>query len=98
MKINIDQTLYVDDDQLIQLADVIDGKESRRKAKRNEVKEFVWQYGGDWATSLKEEHAALFGPSSDTDGTDAHEDLIGGGEAQSDADEDLIGGCPEDLI
>lgn len=68
MKVLINHTLHIEDDDLRKMADVIDGKETRRTAKRDEVKDYVWSHGADWATALAEDHGALFG---------APEDLIG---------------------
>lgn len=65
MKINIDITLEVNDEDLVRIADVADGKESKRKAKRVEAKEYIWSHGRGWATDLDEDHAALFGESGD---------------------------------
>lgn len=57
------------------MADVIDGKQSKRTAKRDEVKEYVWSHGKGWQTDLKEDHEALFGATESDDGDDL-EDLI----------------------
>lgn len=63
MKVRIDQTLQVEDDTLSQIADVLDGKTSRRKAKRDEVKDYIWRHGELWQQELDDQHAALFGSS-----------------------------------
>lgn len=52
------------------MADVIDGKQSKRTAKRDEVKEYVWSHGKGWQTDLKEDHEALFGATESDDGDD----------------------------
>lgn len=77
MKVLINHTLHIEDDDLRKMADVIDGKETRRTAKRDEVKGYVWSHGADWATALAEDHGALFGAPEDSPGVDVPEDLIG---------------------
>lgn len=72
MKVKISETVEVSDAQRLQMADVLDGKQSRRQATRDEMKEFIWTHGDLWASSLADEHAVLFGPSDEAD-----EDLIG---------------------
>lgn len=71
MKVQINHTLVVSEERLVQLADVLDGKTTKRRAKRDEVKDYIWSHGSGWETDLAEDHAALFGP------TDEPEDLIG---------------------
>lgn len=66
MKINIDITLQVTDEELISLANVIDGKETKRTAKRVEVKQYVWAHGEGWQQDLQEDHDALFGTQDET--------------------------------
>lgn len=98
MKVNIDITLVVEDDVLIRLADVLDGKISRRKAKRDEVKAFVWKYGERWEYEIQEQWVIAFG--SDTpveDEGDDEDDLLGGAdEPETDEDDDLLGTGGED--
>lgn len=80
MKVQINHTLVVSEERLVQMADVLDGKTTKRRAKRDEVKDYVWSHGSDWETALAEDHAALFGS-----GFDEPEDLIG-----SDLEDDTI--------
>ena len=89
MKVNLDITLVVEDETLVKMADVLDGKVSRRAAKRAEVKDYIWTNGRDWAGVLDEEWNAFFGEES------ADDDLIGTG-APAPADD--AGDSLEDLI
>lgn len=85
MKVNIDRTLVIDDEDLIKMADVIDGKQSRRTAKRAEVKDYLWEHGSHWKEILDRRHREEFGgPEPETD-----DDLIGGDADDGDL-EDLI--------
>jgi hypothetical protein len=73
MKVNIDQTLEVTDEERVQIANVVDGKISKRQATRDEMKQFIWAHGGNWAASLTGEFANLQGAPVNV----VHEDLIG---------------------
>jgi hypothetical protein len=90
MKVNIYETIILSDEQRVMLANVLDGKITRRHAKRDEVKSYVWAHGADWALHLSDDHAEAFGeaePTSTDTSTDADEDLLG-----------LIGEDDEDLL
>ncbi len=52
MKINVDQTVEVSDEQRVQIANVLDGRITRRQATRAEMKEYIWSHGRDWAVEL----------------------------------------------
>lgn len=81
MKINIDKTLQVTDEQRVQIANVLDGKITKRQATRDEMKDYIWESGRDWAETLSDDFRALSEDSEEGD-----EDLIGG-----DSDDDLVG-------
>lgn len=80
MKVSISTTVEMSDEQRVLLADLLDGKTSRRKATRVEAKDFVWKRGSDWDIDLSDLWDEEFGTAPDAD-----DDLIGG-----DDDEDLI--------
>lgn len=59
MKVNIYTTVEVSDAQRIAIAAEIDGEGAKpRSATRDEMKEFVWREGENWAASLTTEDAA----------------------------------------
>lgn len=98
MKVNIDQTVQITDEQRVQMANVLDGRVTKRQATRDEMKDYIWTAGKDWAQDLAEDFAGLTGDDSAVDET-ADEDLIG----SDDEDEDLLGDVTdeddgEDLI
>lgn len=50
MKVNIDQTVEVSDEQRKLIAETIDGEGAKkREATRDEMKAFIWQHGEHWA-------------------------------------------------
>jgi len=76
MKVNVYQTIEVSDEQRVQLADVLDGKTSKRQATRDEIKEYAWSHGASWSDDLVESWNAVFGdPDSDSDEPDL-DDLL----------------------
>lgn len=80
MKVNIDKTLEVTDEQRKEIAAVLDGEGAKRRdATRDEMKEFIWTHGANWEN-------VLIGSDVD-DQSEPDEDLIGGDD--SDDDEDL---------
>lgn len=80
MKVNIYETIEISDEQRVALARQIDGEDAKkRQATRDEIKEFVWEQGSDWAEALSD---------GDTRPSEPDEDLIGG-EDEDDL-EDLI--------
>lgn len=83
------ETVEVSDEQLVRIADVIDGKQSKRKATRKEAREFVWECGQDWPIFLSDRWAEKFDPEVAADDTD-DEDLIGGGDDEQLALDDLL--------
>lgn len=89
MKVNLDITLVVEDEALVKIADIIDEKQSRRKAKRNEVKDFIWRHGSEWEGDIDTIWASLFGEES------ADDDLIG---TSAPAPAESAGDSLEDLI
>lgn len=72
MKVKISPTVDVSDNQRVHLANVLDGKVSRRQATREELKDFIWEEGAGWERVLFHVFSEAF-PSDDSD-----EDLIGG--------------------
>lgn len=61
MKVNIDKTIEVSEDQRTQLANVLDDKVSKRRATRDEFKEFIWGRGDRWAGDLATQYGELTG-------------------------------------
>ena len=86
MKVNIDVTVQVRDDQRHQMAQVIHSDPKRSKdqwATRDELKQFIWHHGESWAEVLADRYAELTG--SDFNTPEVDEDLLGDVD-----DEDLI--------
>lgn len=54
MKVNIREQIDISDEQRVALARLIDGPNARRKrqATREEIKNFVWQWGESWQLNL----------------------------------------------
>lgn len=82
MKVNIDHTLQVTDEQRRQIANVLDGRITKRDATRDEMKNYIWESGKDWATTLADDFRVLE--------EEPEEDLVGDAEAPAEDDEDLI--------
>lgn len=99
MKVNVYETVEVNDQQRIMIAQVLDETLTpKRKATRAEMKMFVWDQGSEWATSLVHFWTERFGPAGAASAAAAadepeDEDLIGLlGETEDDEDslEDLL--------
>ena len=96
MKVNIDKTLEVSDEQRKAIARHYDGPDAKKRdATRDEMKEFIWDNGSNWEAVLEgATPASVTGSGAEYLGTvdltheDADEDLIGG-EVEPD-EEDLI--------
>lgn len=106
MKVSIANTIHVSDRQRVQIADLLDGKESKRMAKSDEIKKWILGATGHvWAFELSDQWGDEFGVEEPD-----VEDLIGGtiDDSLSDligdpapTDDDLIGDIPvnvSDLI
>jgi hypothetical protein len=76
VKVSLD-TVEITDEQREQLANVLDGKVSKRKATRAEAKEFIWHYGDTWAETLTDMVNDSTGTPEDDAEDDDDEDLIG---------------------
>lgn len=81
MKVNLYKTVQVSDEQRVQIANVIDGAVSRRKATRDELKEFIWDQGELWDETLADKFAILSGDDAPAeeepeDDTVSLEDLL----------------------
>jgi hypothetical protein len=61
MKVNLDMTIEVSDTQRVQIANVLDGKVSKRQATRTEIKDYMWSRGRDWGVELGDEYSKLDG-------------------------------------
>jgi arsenate reductase-like glutaredoxin family protein len=48
MKVALYESVEVSDEQRKQIANVLDGKVSKRDATREELKSFLWDLGSDW--------------------------------------------------
>ena len=83
MKVSISTTVEVTDEQREMLARVLDGQGARkRKATREEFREYIWQRGKDWDVYLFDDHEQMTGAAE---------------EHVADDDDDLIGDVNEDL-
>jgi hypothetical protein len=89
MKVNIDQTVQITDEQRVQMANVLDGRITRRQATRDEMKDYIWSAGKGWENELNEDFLGLSGDDTTVDETADDEDLLGD-------DEDLLGDSVED--
>lgn len=102
MKVNVYETVEVNDQQRIMIAQVLDEELTKRKASRAEMKTFVWDQGSEWATSLTQIWAERFGPAAmgagasqlETDDEPEAEDadllgLLGDDESDEDTDDEL---------
>lgn len=105
MKVNIDKTLEVSDEQRKAIALHFDGPGSKKRdATRDEMKEFIWDNGSSWedvlenpsATSVAQPIVPVTGSGAEHLGNidvihvDPEDlDLIGGGDVEPD-EEDLI--------
>lgn len=76
MKVGINHTLEVSDQQRVELADVLDQKVSKRMATRDEFKAYIWAHGADWSFSLSEAHQILVPVEPSEDDIDL-DDLLG---------------------
>lgn len=61
MKVAIHETLEVSDEELSQIADLIDGESTPRKAKRDEARTFIWNRGSTWRGWLDDQWQERFG-------------------------------------
>jgi hypothetical protein len=75
MKVNIDKTLEVTDEQRKQIADFLDGDGAtgKRDATRDEMKEFIWQYGARWEDVINDDPGESEDPAGFTDQEDLPE-------------------------
>lgn len=81
MKVKLDYSIEVSDEQRTDLANVLDGKVSRRHATREECRAFIWEKGESWKTALADLWHGNFGADDDD------EDLLG---VDEDTLEDLL--------
>lgn len=90
MKVSINNTVEVTDEQREMLARCLDGQGARkRRATREEFRTFIWAEGEDWAMALSDLYVESTGATPVED--DADEDLLG--------DTEVLGGDSlEDLI
>lgn len=96
MKVAIEQTVQITDEQRVKLANVLDGRVTRRQATRDEMKDYIWGAGKHWEGTLEEDFQGLTGDDTTVDETadDAgDDDLLGDVEAD---DEDLLGDVETD--
>lgn len=66
MKVNLDITVPVTDEERVRLANVLDSKESKRQATRQEFKDYIWENGSSWQVTLRDEWINLFGDEPET--------------------------------
>lgn len=71
MKVHIDETVLVSEEQRVQLAVVLDGAgAAKRIATRNELKDFIWTHGREWALDLTDRFNDEAGDDEDLMGLD----------------------------
>jgi hypothetical protein len=74
VKVHIDETVLVSEEQRVQLAAVLDGTGAKKRiATRNELKDFIWTHGREWALDLADKHdddEDLIGPTDEPDDDD----------------------------
>jgi hypothetical protein len=76
MKVNIYETVEVSDEQMNAIARVKDGAMAKkRRATRDEAKEFIWSVGSDWADHLVGDLEAAVAAEGEPSATDANDDL-----------------------
>lgn len=88
MKVGVNHTIEVSDEQRRALSDVLDGKVSKRMATRDEFKAFIWEKGESWENALGDLWQFHYGETEPDEPVDV-DDLLG----DADADPDL-----EDLL
>lgn len=73
MKLVIHEQLDLTDEQRVKIANILDEKITKRQAKRDELKSWIWMIGAQWeeATHLKWEY--LFGSAEEIE----LDDLLG---------------------
>lgn len=76
MKVVINQSIEMTDEQRILLANVLDDKVSRRMATRNEARDFIWSQGMTWSDVLDEDWNREFGDSDEPETDDEYDDLL----------------------
>lgn len=64
MKVNLYKTFVVTDEQRVQIANLADGKVTKRRAHRDEVKDFLWENGNQWDQKLPTRWLQTFLPSA----------------------------------
>lgn len=82
MKVAIREQIEIEDDQRVKLADILDAKQTKRQATRDEIKDFAWALGSEWAEALEARWQQLYNDASDGDETaesSPAEDLLGDG-------------------
>jgi hypothetical protein len=60
MKVALYESVEVSDEQRKQIANVLDGKVSKRDATREELKSFLWDLGSDWPEILANRWSQMF--------------------------------------
>lgn len=70
MKVSINQTVEITDEQRNQMAKVIDGAPTKRWATRDEMKEFIWANGEGWEIALSDQYRDLGEDTGDSDPED----------------------------
>lgn len=95
MKVNIDQTVQISDEQRVQLANVLDGRVTKRQATRDEMKDYIWTCGKNWEDILARSLGLTGDDTTVVEDEADEEDLLGDAE-----DEDLLGDVDDedDLI
>lgn len=95
MKVNVDQTVEISDEDRKKIAENLGIKH----ATRDDLKAFLWQHGAGWRTVIDPFEVDATNVNGVGDDEPEEEDLLGDalGEAEAGAGEDLLGD-DEDLI
>lgn len=75
MKVAIEVTVEVTDEQRKQIANVLDDKVSKRDATRAEMKEFIWDLGSEWEDALFARWQQKFGEALFQEGANPSADV-----------------------
>jgi len=65
------ESVEVSDEQLSLIADYIDGKNTKRRATRNQARDFIWSKGQTWKDHLQpDDYSDILGGNDDNEDTE----------------------------
>lgn len=79
MKLNVNETIEISDEQRVLMANVLDGEVTKRSrnATRDEMKAYCWSKGERWADILVADWSLMFGVEEPVPDDEIVDDLIG---------------------